>query len=63
MTVSYLAPTPLDRKLQFRARLREREGRKLWIEGEATSGGERFATGEGLFISVPEDRFGALGSS
>lgn len=63
LTVSYLAPTPLDRKLQFRARLREREGRKLWIEGEATSGGERFATGEGLFISVPEDRFGALGSS
>jgi acyl-coenzyme A thioesterase PaaI-like protein len=58
LTISYLAPTPLDRGLEFRARLREREGRKLWIEGEATSDGDRFAEGEGLFITVPASRLG-----
>lgn len=58
LTVSYLAPTPLGIELEFRARLREQEGRKLWIEGMATSDGETFAESEGLFISVPLDRFG-----
>ena len=58
LTVSYLAPTPLVTELEFRARLRERSGRKLWIEGEATAQGDRFAEAEGLFISIPAERFG-----
>lgn len=58
LTVSYLEPTPLGTELQFRSRLRQRDGRKIWIEGEATVGGERFAEAEGLFIAVPADRFG-----
>ncbi len=56
LSVSYLAPTPLDTALEFRARLGRREGRKLWIEGEATCRGQRFAESEGLFISIPLDR-------
>lgn len=63
LTVSYLAPTPLGAQLEFRARLRERDGRKIWIAGEATSGGERFAEGEGLFIAVPPHRFGVAAGS
>ena len=58
LTVSYLAPTPLETELLFRARLRERDGRKLWIEGEATVHGNRFAEAEGLFIAVPAEHFG-----
>ena len=57
LTVSYLAPTPLGTELEFRARLRERDGRKLWIDGEAVADGKRFAEAEGLFISVPPERF------
>lgn len=57
LTVSYLAPTPLGTQLEFRSRLRERDGRKLWIDGEAIADGQRFAEAEGLFISVPVDRF------
>ncbi|MEP1123721.1 MAG: PaaI family thioesterase [Ilumatobacter sp.] len=56
LAVSYLAPTPLGTELEFRARLRDRDGRKLWIDGEATCDGQRFAESEGLFISVPLDR-------
>lgn len=59
LTISYLAPTPVGAEIEFRARLRERDGRKLWIDGEAWHGGERIVTAEGLFISIPEDRLGA----
>jgi len=58
LTVSYLAPTPLATPLEFRAHVRSREGRKLWIAGEARVGGERFAEAEGLFIAIPLERFG-----
>lgn len=57
LTVSYEAPTPIGVPLEFRCRLRERAGRKLWIEGVATTGGTTVATAEGLFISIPADRF------
>lgn len=58
LTVSYLAPTPLATPLEFRAHVRNREGRKLWIAGEALVRGERFAAAEGLFIAIPIERFG-----
>lgn len=58
LTVSYLGPTPLGTELQFRARLRQQDGRTLWIEGEATVDGHRFAEAEGLFIAVPAEHFG-----
>lgn len=63
LTVGYLAPTPLAVELEFRARLRLREGRKLWIDGEALVSGRRFAEAEGLFISIPYEEFGSLDPS
>ena len=60
LTVSYLAPTPLAVGLEFRARLRVRDGRKLWIDGEAIVAGKRFAEAEGLFIAIPYEEFGSL---
>lgn len=59
LTVSYLAPTPLGVDLEFRARLRERDGRKLWIDGEAIADGVRFAEADGLFIAIPLEQFGS----
>ena len=58
LTVSYLAPTPIGVELELRARLRERSGRKLWIDGDAWHDGERIASAEGLFISIPPERLG-----
>lgn len=59
LTVSYLAPTPIGVELKLRARLRERTGRKLWIDGDAWHDGERIATAEGLFIAIPPERLSA----
>lgn len=61
LSVSYLAPTPIGEEIEFRCRLRERDGRKLWIDGEAVSGTGPFATAEGLFIAIPLERFGSTG--
>ncbi len=58
LSVSYLAPTPLHTPITFRARLREREGRKLWITGRAEADGTVVAEAEGLFIAIPPERFG-----
>lgn len=58
LTVSYLAPTPIGEELEFRARLRNRRGRKLLIDGTAYHGSTRFAESEGLFIAIPPERFG-----
>jgi acyl-coenzyme A thioesterase PaaI-like protein len=59
LRVDYLAPTPMGVELEFRARLRERDGRKLWIEGEALHAGERIATAEGLFIAIDLEKLRA----
>ena len=61
LTVSYRRPTPVGVELQFRARLARREGRKLWIEGEASHEGGVVAEAEGLFIAIPPERFGLPG--
>jgi acyl-coenzyme A thioesterase PaaI-like protein len=58
LTIRYLAPTPVGDEIEFRARLRERVGRKLYIEAEATDDGETIATAEGLFICIPRERLG-----
>lgn len=57
LTVSYTAPTPVGDALEFRRHLRERIGRKLWVDGEAVSARGPFATAEGLFIAIPPERF------
>jgi acyl-coenzyme A thioesterase PaaI-like protein len=63
LTIRYEKGTPLHRPLLCRGRLRERTGRKLWIEGElvdVTSPGEPIvARGKGLFIAVDPEKFAA----
>ncbi len=59
LTVSYRAPTPLGVPLDFRARLRSHQGRKLHIEAEARHGDELIADAEALFISVDPGHFSA----
>src|SRR3954462_10871216 len=58
LTISYLAPTPVGTELTFRCRLRNREARKLFIDGEAWAGEHKVAEAEGLFITIPPERFG-----
>jgi acyl-coenzyme A thioesterase PaaI-like protein len=54
LTIRYEAPTPLHTELSCRRRLRRRDGRKLWIEGELVDVARDavVARGEGLFIAV-----------
>ena len=61
LTVRYLAPTPVNEELEFRARLVERDGRKLRMEAEARHDGHTVATATGLFIAIPPERFGLTG--
>ena len=58
LTVTYRAPTPVGEELEFRARLKNRSGRKLLVLGEANWNGQRVAEAEGLFIVIPIERFG-----
>jgi acyl-coenzyme A thioesterase PaaI-like protein len=58
LSVSYRAPTPVGEPLEFRCRLAERTDRKLLITGEARHGDLLVAEAEGLFISIPIERFG-----
>ena len=58
LCIDYLAPTPVGEPLEFRARMRERDGRKLWIDAEATGPEGTVARAEGLFIAIPRDRLG-----
>jgi acyl-coenzyme A thioesterase PaaI-like protein len=57
LAVRYLAPTPLERPLTFRAELLEREGRKLRTRADARDGGELIATATATFVAVDPARF------
>jgi acyl-coenzyme A thioesterase PaaI-like protein len=58
LTVRYNAPVPVGVELTIRARMRERQGRKLWMTSEMTHGEERLCEAEGLFIAIPPERLG-----
>ena len=62
LTIRYKAPTPIRTELEFRAWLRERDGRKLWIDAEATHDGKVLCTASGLFIAIDRERFGLAGA-
>lgn len=47
---------PVDEELEFRCRLRDRDGRKLVIEGEARHDGDVVATDEGLIVAIDPAR-------
>lgn len=51
--VRYEAPTPLFVPVEFRARLAEEKGRKMFIEAAGRHGEVQFASARGTFITVP----------
>jgi acyl-coenzyme A thioesterase PaaI-like protein len=58
LTVRYRAPVPVGAELIVRARLKERQGRKLWMVAEMTCGDELLCDAEALFIGIPPERLG-----
>jgi acyl-coenzyme A thioesterase PaaI-like protein len=61
LTVTYRAPVPIGVPLEFRARLTDRDGRKLLMAGEARQGETVLAQAEALFVAVDPERFAAGG--
>jgi len=59
LTVTYRAGTPVGETVTCRARLTGREGRKLFMTAEVTSGGLLCAEAEAVFITVDKQRFAA----
>ena len=51
--IRLLKPTPSRETLQIRARVKELQGRKVWVEGELLCSEGLCAKAEGLFIEVP----------
>lgn len=60
LTIRYRRPTPLMVDLDLEARVRSREGRKLFCWGGIRHGGELTAEAEGVFIAVPPERMLAM---
>lgn len=52
LSVRYSGPAPLHVPVEFRARLVDRQRRKLFMEAEASSDGVAFATSKATFITV-----------
>ncbi len=57
LTVHYLAPVPVERPITIRTWVGERQGRKLFVHGEATHDGTVVARADALFILVDAARF------
>lgn len=53
-TVRLRKPTPSDAPVQLRARIAEAGARKVVVEAELLSGGERTATCSGTFVAIEE---------
>jgi len=52
LNVSYRKPTPLQETIELRARIRQLEGRKAWIDCTLSTAGVICATGEVLGVRV-----------
>ncbi len=57
LTISYLAPTPVNEPLEFRAQCDRIEGRKIYVSAKALHGDNIIATAEAIFISVSQSKF------
>jgi acyl-coenzyme A thioesterase PaaI-like protein len=55
LKIDFLAPTPIDRPMELRARVREVKGRKRVVECTVRSGGQDVARAEVLAIEVPAE--------
>ena len=52
LNVSYRKPTPLQETIELRARIRQLEGRKAWVDCTLGAAGAICATGEVLGVRV-----------
>jgi len=59
LNVRFEAPAPLNVELEFRARLVNVEGRKHFVEAEATGPDGRFASATAVFIQMAGDHMAA----
>ena len=57
LTVRYVKPVPIEAPLEMRARLVDRERRKLFITAECRDGDEIVATCKAIYITVDPSRF------
>ena len=57
LDVVFRAPVPTEVPVEFRVRLREQQGRKLLVEGEARIGDQILATAETTMITVGQEHF------
>ena len=57
LNIDYVGPAPLHQELRFTARLRDRSGRKLWIEAHGESDEGVFVRAEALFLAVELTHF------
>lgn len=53
LKVDYLAPTPMGVELEVRARVREMEGRRVWLDVTLGPAGATTARGEVLMVQLP----------
>lgn len=56
LNVSYLRPTPIDKPLHLRARIKRLEGRKVWVECTLSADGQLCAEGEVLGIRLEKGK-------
>lgn len=55
LKVDYLAPTPMGTELEVRARVRQMEGRRVWLDVSlGPAGAAATAKGEVLMVQLPE---------
>ncbi len=57
ITVRYLKPTPMDRPVTLRARVRETEGNKITVSCDLYSGDVKCVSGEVATVRVDTDQF------
>lgn len=57
LDITYLAPTPINETIYARAWLERKEGRKLFMRAEVTSGATTIAEASSLFIEVDPTKF------
>jgi len=59
LTIDYKAPCPMGVPLEFRAWMKDRDGRKLYFRCDGSSSAGVFAESHATFIAVELDRFRA----
>ncbi len=63
LEVRYIAPTPVESDVEFRARVLDRKGRRIRAEAVGFHQGRKVIEAKGLFVSVSAERRASLTAS